>query len=39
MKLNFLIIERATVNNESRYDSGWVEKFEANKNIKELANL
>lgn len=35
--LKKLYIERATANNESRYDSGWVEKFEMNKNIKELS--
>ena len=32
-----LYIERATASNESKYDSGWIEKFEANKNIKELS--
>lgn len=28
---------RAVAYDESRYDSGWVEKFEMNKNIKELS--
>ena len=35
--LKKLYIERATASNESKYDSGWIEKFEANKNIKELS--
>lgn len=35
--LKKLYIEKATSSSENKYDSDWVEKFETNKNIKELS--
>lgn len=35
--LKKLYIERATSSNKNQYDSEWIEKFEENKNIKELS--